>query len=71
MKKLSQSDVLKMLKDDQGERSAAEYARQIGISPQYLSDIYCGRRDPGPAVLEYLGLQKTEFYIPQKEQASL
>lgn len=37
-------------------------ARSWGISPQYLSDILKGRRDPGEAVLRKLGYEKRVTY---------
>lgn len=33
-------------------------ADMIGISKAYLSDVLRGRRDPGPAILKFLGLVK-------------
>jgi transcriptional regulator with XRE-family HTH domain len=39
-----------------------EFARQLGISPQFLSDILKGNRSPGTAVLERLGLEKRVIY---------
>ncbi|MBE7732143.1 hypothetical protein [Devosia faecipullorum] len=38
--------------------SDAALARQIGITRQALADVMSGRREPGPAVLGYLGLRK-------------
>lgn len=39
--------------------SQAALAKQIGVTPSYLSDVLTERRDPGPAILSYLGLTKT------------
>jgi transcriptional regulator with XRE-family HTH domain len=61
-KKLTQSQVIKLLKKHQGERSLRQFARDIGTSAAYLSHIYAGKREPGPAVLEKLGLQKELVY---------
>lgn len=59
MKRLREADLISLLKKKQGERTASEFAREIGISPSYLSDIYLGRRAPGPSVLEFMGVEKT------------
>ena len=53
----------------QGERTAKEFAEELGISPQYLSDIYCGNRELGPAVLEALKLQRNVIYKPTQAEA--
>lgn len=33
------------------------YARRIGVSAPYLSDVFRGNRNPGPKILEFLGLK--------------
>jgi hypothetical protein len=50
-------DVVERLKRDQGERSLREYAKAIVCSPAYLSDVYLGRRNPGPKMLDHLDLE--------------
>jgi transcriptional regulator with XRE-family HTH domain len=50
--------VIRELKARQGQRSLRQFARELGISAAYLSDIYLGRRGPGPKVLRPLGLGK-------------
>lgn len=39
--------------------SQRKLAEVIGVSPVYLGDVIRGRRDPGPAILEWLGLERT------------
>lgn len=44
-------------------RSLAEYtfrtlAEMIGVHPSYVNDVAKGKREPGPAILEYYGLEK-------------
>lgn len=70
MKRMTESDVVNLLKKEQGERTAAQFAKEIGISPQYLSDVFTRRRSPGPAILEYLGLRRNESYIPEKNASA-
>jgi transcriptional regulator with XRE-family HTH domain len=40
----------------------ADLATQIGISPQYLSEILKGKRNPSKTVLDFLGLEKVVSY---------
>jgi hypothetical protein len=51
-------DVIAQLKAEQGERSLRSYATQFDCSAAYLSDIYKGKRDPGPKILKPLGLER-------------
>lgn len=51
-------EVITMLKAKQGRQSMREFAKVLGCSAPYLSDIYRGNRDPGPLILNYLGLEK-------------
>ena len=39
-------------------RSLRSVAREIPCSAAYLSDIMLGKRNPGPRVLDYLGLDR-------------
>jgi transcriptional regulator with XRE-family HTH domain len=53
-------DVIKKLQADQEAQklSLRQYARTLNVSAAYLSDVYRGRRDPGPTLLEHLGLER-------------
>ena len=42
--------------------SQVDVAKQLGISPQYLSDVLNNRRQPGKAVLDGLGLERVLTY---------
>ena len=47
--------------------SAAAWAKDHDLSPAYVSDTINKRRDPGPAILEALGIEaKTEYRKAQK-----
>lgn len=50
----------------------AAWAKKAGISPQYVSDVVNGRKDPGPGMLAALGLRKRVIYepIPAKRGAA-
>ena len=50
--------VLERLRKRQGKRGLREFAKELGISYQYLADVYTGRRGLGPTVLEQLKLVK-------------
>ena len=65
-KQLTKSEVLAKMKKQQGKRTAREYAAELGISPAYLSDIYAGKREPGPAILDRLGLVLVPKYEPRQ-----
>jgi hypothetical protein len=58
--------VLRMLRQSQGDRTAKEFAGVIGISAQYLSDVYSRRRLPGPIVLSHLNLERSQLLYQQK-----
>jgi transcriptional regulator with XRE-family HTH domain len=53
-------DVVKQLQSEQEKQklSLRQYAKKLNVSAPYLSDVYRGRRDPGPTLLEYLGLER-------------
>ena len=65
----SENEVVELLKAEQGDRSLRQFAEQLGISASYLSDIYLGKRSPGPAVLEVIGMEKvtTETSYQKKD----
>ena len=46
--------------------SQASWAKAHGVSPAYLSDVLNGRREPGEAILNALGLTRVAVY--QKTQ---
>ena len=44
--------------------SLRAWARLIGVTPAYVSDVTNGRRDPGPKILAALKIEK----VPQEAQ---
>lgn len=42
--------------------SQAAWAKKHGLSPAYVSDVINGRREPGKAILEALGLERVVSY---------
>jgi len=59
------AEVVRMLKKQQGDLSQTDFAKIVGVSKQYLGDIYAGRRDPGPKVLNYLRLEAVYRFIKE------
>ena len=53
----TRNEVVAMLRDDIREETQAAWAERNGMSPAYLSDVLSLRRDPGPKILEVLGLE--------------
>jgi transcriptional regulator with XRE-family HTH domain len=52
----SQNEVIDILKRRQGQRATRKFASELGVSAQYLSEIYRGARPPGKRILNFLGL---------------
>jgi transcriptional regulator with XRE-family HTH domain len=65
MKAFTKEQVIKALRKAQGDRTAKDFAASIGVSQAYLSDVYHGRREPGPSILSAIGLQRV--YASQQE----
>lgn len=60
---LTMDDVVRLLKDAIAQSgSARAWASQNKVSEPYLSDVAWHRRDPGPKILEALGLEKVVRY---------
>ena len=61
-------DVIKQLKELSKEiGSQSLLAEKIGISKPYLSDVINKRRDPGPAIVQFLRLTKIVTYEEKTE----
>lgn len=54
--------ILSQLRVDVEVSSQKCVAESLGISPQYLSDILKGRREPGKSVLAAMGYDRIVFY---------
>jgi hypothetical protein len=59
---MTQKEVLRMIEHLIGPETNAAVAKQWKVSPQYLHDVRKGRREPGPAILDALGLRKFILY---------
>ncbi|ARU40177.1 hypothetical protein CCB80_03105 [Armatimonadetes bacterium Uphvl-Ar1] len=60
---LRPSDVVHLIMRECQKSSQKTVAEQIGISPQYLSDILKGRREISTAVAEKLGLERVVTFV--------
>jgi hypothetical protein len=71
-KALTVDDLLGLMKKIQGEKTNTQFAADLGISKQYLCDIYNGRKVPSDTVSASLGYtQKVETrYVPSVTDAS-
>ncbi len=62
VKKMNLEQFLEFLKKQQGDQTAQQFASKLGISPQYLSDVYNGRRPPGESITSALQVEKSVVY---------
>ena len=53
---MTTTDILEALRQKQGNRSLREFAKEVGCTAAYLSDIYRGNRPPARKILNWLGL---------------
>lgn len=51
-----------MLERRIAKSTAKQVAEDIGVSASYLSEVIRGSRDPGPKILDALGLEKVVTY---------
>jgi hypothetical protein len=71
-KALTVDELLGLMKRIQGEKTNTQFAADLGISKQYLCDIYNGRKVPSDTVSASLGYTpKVETrYVPSATAAS-
>jgi len=55
-------DPIEILRERCAKASQVAVARELGVSPAYISDILQLRREPGPKVLDALGLEREVRY---------
>lgn len=63
-------DVRDMLRELARPSTDAALAKNLKLSPSYLSDVLLGRREPGPKLLAALGLRKVVSYerVPERKR---
>jgi len=50
-----------LLRAQLSDQSLRSLARKMRISAAYLSDVLTGKMEPGPKILNYLGLERVEL----------
>jgi len=48
-------------------RSQRNLARQWEVSPSYITDLLRGLRDPGPKILQAMGLERVVLYQTKED----
>lgn len=61
---------LKFLKEKQGEQSDRKFAKQLGVSASYLSDVYNGRTVPGESITAPLMARRKLLFEVEVEESS-
>lgn len=61
-KQFTREEIIKMLRKQQGDRTQTELAKELGISKQFLADVFSGHRAPGEKLLSALGLTQRMIY---------
>lgn len=69
IKSMTADQFIAFLRKQQGEMTAKAFAASLNVSPQYLSDIYSNRREPGEAITSALNVQReTRYVVSDKEK---
>lgn len=51
-------DPISIIRENMIGKSLRSYALELGISAAYLSDVLNDKREPGPKILDALGLER-------------
>lgn len=62
IRQMSVDEFLVFMRKQQGERTDKEFAESMGVTPQYVCDIYNGRRIPGDSITRALGATRSTVY---------
>ena len=52
------NDVKELLQQIRGQRSVTQFARDLGFSKQYVSNVLCGNKEPSALLLRRAGIRK-------------
>lgn len=55
---ISHEQFVKLVKSRQGSSSLRVYAKTLGVTAGYLSDVYLGKRDAGPSLAKVMGYER-------------
>jgi len=56
-------ELLAIMKRVQGEKTLTEFAAQLDLSKQYVSNVYNRRKEPSERLLDKLGFQRQTTYV--------
>lgn len=62
IKNLTLDEFLGFLKKQQGDQTDKDFASSLGVSPQYLCDVYNGRRVPGDSIASAVNAKRAYTY---------
>jgi transcriptional regulator with XRE-family HTH domain len=62
--------LLKLMKTLQGDQTQKRYAEKLGVSAQYLNDVYNMRREPGKSILDSIGVTRAFVVSPETLNAA-
>lgn len=63
---LTHEELISYLRRWSDDETQKEVAHKLIISPQYLNDVLCGRREPGKKLLDGLRLRREIRYVSQE-----
>jgi hypothetical protein len=58
----SLEQIILMLKSRQGGRNSSQYAKDLGVSRQFMSDVMSGTRGPSKEMLDSIGMERILLY---------
>lgn len=61
---MNDKKILEMLTKVKGLGTSSDLARAIGVTPQYIFDVFRGHRKPSGKVLEFLGYERVTIIKP-------
>ena len=63
-------DLLAIMKRVQGEKTLTEFAEELDLSKQYLSNVFNRHKEPSERLLEKLGFTRQTAYVRSPTAAS-
>lgn len=55
-------EVVALIKSRQGVHNASDYAKILGVSRQFMSDVITGKRGPSKEMLDSIGMERVLVY---------
>ena len=56
-------DLLAIMRRVQGERTLTQFAAELDLSKQFLSNVYNRRKEPSERLLDKLGFERQTTYV--------